>query len=91
MRHCNDHTALCCLGIVALAATLNVGKFVPTPPTSSQPKLAGWADPFWDFTCNMTWHLPQWCPTPINDPKPKLTPPDPLQCGDPGFIGPCQP
>ena len=86
-----DHTALCCLGIVAIAATLNVGRIFPTPPSDPQPKLASWSDPFWDWTCNMTWNLPRWCPTPINDPKPKLQPADPLQCGDPGFIGPCQP
>jgi hypothetical protein len=80
-----DRTPLSCLAVVALAAVLNAGKLIPSP-AEPQPGLDSWGHWFWQFTCDMTWNLPPWCPTP-----PKITPPDPTQCGDPGFIGPCQP
>ena len=85
MNRRKDHTALTCLGIVAIAAMFNVGRMTPEPivPDDQVPRIAGWADPIWDWTCNMTWHLPPWCPEPVPDP-PKLAPPD-----DCDIYGPC--
>ena len=86
MNRRRDHTALSCLAIVAIAATFNVGRIVPTPILSDDqtPKVAHWSDPIWDWTCMMTWNLPAWCPEPVPDP-PKITPPN-----DCDFDGPCQ-
>ena len=80
-----DRTPLACLAIVALAATLNVGKLIPPPNPPPEPDRASF------YEC---WLLPwlPWCITPPDPPKvkPIVEPPapDPACCSD-TCMGPC--
>ena len=86
MRSRRDHTALSCVAIVAIAATLNVGKIIPVERDT--PRVA---TSWWDVSCQF-FPWASWCPEKVQDPPIKTLAPDTPDggvCGDGTFIGPC--
>ena len=85
-----DRTPLACLAIVALAATLNLGRIIPSSPTPT-PTPNGW----WDVWCEIAPWL--WScggivdpPMPAPAPEPiELGPEAPATCDPATTYGPC--
>jgi len=79
MKPRTDRTALSCLAIVAIAATLNLGAVIPEPaePTAPPQIERGW----WDIPCYF-WPTGPMCPKPIKEVVPN-DPPEPTPPCDP--------